>query len=402
MMAASSARRAVRLGYLVSHPVQYQAPLLRRLAQQTEVDFKVYFLSGMSTGQYFDTGFGRPIEWDVPLLDGYKHEFLSPSGENVEPSRLRNLAVEKVLARDRVEVLWQHGWGYFTNLRALWHARRLGIKTLMRGESNLLPRGTNRLKQNAKDAFLRWCFSRVDAFLCIGRLNREFYRHYGVADTRLFDVPYAVDNEFFHQRLAAARENRDSFRTSLGLDARRPVILFAGKLVAHKAPGDLLEAYKRLSHDGASEPEAYLVYVGDGVERQALEELARQTGWNSIRFIGFRNQTELPAFFDLCDVFVMPSRWEPWGLVVNEVMNAAKPIVISDGVGCAPDLVRNGVNGMVFPAGNVAALADSLRKIISSDELRKQMGRNSGEMISHWSFREDLAGILNAVERVMS
>src|ERR1051326_5500064 len=128
MMAASSARRAVRLGYLVSHPVQYQAPLLRRLAQQTEVDFKVYFLSGMSTGQYFDTGFGRPIEWDVPLLDGYKHEFLSPSGENVEPSRLRNLAVEKVLARDRVEVLWQHGWGYFTNLRASCRLSRRGTR----------------------------------------------------------------------------------------------------------------------------------------------------------------------------------------------------------------------------------------------------------------------------------
>ena len=102
---------AVRLGYLVSHPVQYQAPLLRLLAQEKEIDFKVYFLSGMSTGQYFDSGFGRPIEWDVPLLEGYQHEFLSPPGETAEPSRFRNLPIERLLARARAEFRWESAIG---------------------------------------------------------------------------------------------------------------------------------------------------------------------------------------------------------------------------------------------------------------------------------------------------
>ncbi len=396
----TAASRPVKLGYLVSHPVQYQAPLLRLLAQQKEIEFKAYFLSGMSTGQYYDSGFGKAIEWDVPLLDGYAHEFLTPPGEAVEPSRFRNLPVERALARDGVDVLWQHGWGYATNVRALWHSRKLGIKVLMRGESKLHPRTANPVKQSAKDAFLRWCFSRVDGFLCIGRLNREFYRHYGVQDSRLFDVPYAVDNGFFQQRLAQARSQREALRTSLGLAAGRPVILFAGKLIPHKGPWDLLEAYIRLARDGAA-PQPYLLFAGDGSERAGLEERARQTGWDSIKFLGFRNQTELPALFDLCDFFVMPSSFEPWGLVVNEIMNAGKPVVISDCSGCAPDLVKHDVNGLIFPAGDVAALSAALAKLASDAALRDRMGRMSAEIISRWSFREDVNGILNAVDRVM-
>ena len=395
-------RGRIRLGYLVSHPVQYQAPLLRLLARQNEIDLKVYFLSSMSSGQHFDRGFGRSIAWDVPLLEGYNHEFLSPPGEKVEPSRLRNLPIERLLARDRIDVLWQHGWGYSTHLRSLWCSRRMGIRVLVRGESNLLRGPANWVKQRARDAFLRWCFSRVDGFLCIGQLNREFYRHYGVPETRLFDVPYAVDNDFFQHQLARARQGREEFRRSLDLDPRRPVVLFAGKLVPHKGPWELLDAWMRLSPDGVSEPLPYLLYVGEGSERERLELRVRQKGWNSVRFLGFRNQTELPAFFDLADLFVMPSTFEPWGLVVNEVMNAARPIVVSDCAGCAPDLVRHGVNGLVFPSGDVAALAEHLRTLTTDAALRERMGRNSIELIRHWSFEEDLNGILNAVDRVMS
>lgn len=394
--------RRYRLGYLVSHPVQYQAPLLRLLAQRPEIDLKVYFLSNMSTGKHFDRQFGRDIEWDVPLLDGYAHEFLGAAGETVEPSRLHNVRIEDVLRRDRIEVLWQHGWGYATLLRALWRARTLGVKILMRGESTITQESGNPVKRVLKDRFLRWCFSRVSGFLCIGGLNREFYRSYGIAEDRLFDVPYAVDNAFFQARLAEASARRESFRASLSLAPERPILLFAGKLVEHKGVEDLWNAYVQLSPDGVSEPEAQLLFVGDGSERPRLEALARQRGWSGVQFLGFRNQTELPAFFDLCDVFVMPSRFEPWGLIVNEVMNAGKPIVCSDCVGCVPDLIKEGENGLLFRTGDAAHLAERLRTLISDPALRAQMGLRSRERIAKWSFQEDIDGILQAVSRVAS
>ena len=157
-------------------------------------------------------------------------------------------------------------------------------------------------------------------------------------------MPYAVDNEFFRTAAERARPHRERLRAELGLQPGRAVILFASKMQPHKRAADLLEAYARLSPDTAAEPAAYLVFAGDGEERARLERRARALKWDSIRFIGFRNQSELPALYDLCDVFVLPSEHEPWGLVVNEAMNAGKPVIVSDRVGAGPDLVEDGVN----------------------------------------------------------
>eukprot|EP00456_Euglypha_rotunda_P030485 TRINITY_DN23769_c0_g1_i1.p1 TRINITY_DN23769_c0_g1~~TRINITY_DN23769_c0_g1_i1.p1 ORF type:complete len:150 (-),score=19.95 TRINITY_DN23769_c0_g1_i1:71-520(-) len=147
--------RRYRLGYLVSHPVQYQAPLLRLLAQHPAIDLKVYFLSSMSTGKHFDRGFGREIQWDIPLVEGYQHEFLGGPGETAEPSHFHNVAIEEFIRRDGIEVLWIHGWGYATMLRALWKLRAQGVKILMRGESMLNQGGGRPVKRAMKDQFLR-------------------------------------------------------------------------------------------------------------------------------------------------------------------------------------------------------------------------------------------------------
>src|SRR5208282_179819 len=109
-----------------------------------------------------------------------------------------------------------------------------------------------------------------------------------------------------------------------------------------------------------------------------------------VHFLGFKNQGELPAFYDLCDVFVLPSHFEPWGLVVNEVMNAARPVIVSDRVGAAPDLVSDGVNGFIYPNGDVPALASKLRAVLDLPQIKREcMGRKSLERIGDFSFEAD-------------
>jgi glycosyltransferase involved in cell wall biosynthesis len=117
-----------------------------------------------------------------------------------------------------------------------------------------------------------------------------------------------------------------------------------------------------------------------------------------VRFLGFRNQTELPAFFDLCDVFVLVSKHEPWGLVVNEVMAAGRAVIVGDEVGCAPDLVKNGVNGFTVPAGDIDALVEALCVVTGSAERARRMGEESRRIIDTWSFSEDVAGLRRALE----
>src|SRR5262249_27029363 len=157
----------------------------------------------------------------------------------------------------------------------------------------------------------------------------------GITADRIGHMPYCVDNGYFRARAGGADKIR--LRTELGLNDGRPVILFASKLIARKHGDDLLHAYARLA-----DPKPHLLFVGDGEQRAGWTHLAQSHGLSAARFLGFRNQTELPAFYALADIFVLPSVDETWGLVVNEAMNAGCAIVVSDRVGSGADLVKNG------------------------------------------------------------
>lgn len=392
-----------RVACLVSHPIQYQAPLFRYLAARPGIDLTVFFLSDHSIHAYRDSGFGVNVKWDVPLLDGYRYEFLPRVGGWNELSFWRpwTFGLRARLRRGRFDSLWVHGYAHRGCLAGIAAAKSLNIPVLLRGESNLLSETDVALRLGVKRIAMPALLRTIDGALAIGRLNREYYLHYGIDASRIFPMPYAVDNEFFRTAAVRARPNREALRAKLGLKSQRPVILFASKMQPHKHAGDLLEAYAHLSPDNRAEPPAYLVFAGDGEERTALERRARELKCDSIRFAGFRNQSELPALYDLCDVFVLPSEHEPWGLVVNEAMNAGKPVIVSDRVGAGPDLVEDGVNGFVCPVGDVGALADRIRQLVESPERRSRMGARSIEHVARYGFEADREGILAALNSIV-
>ena len=401
------ANQRVRLAYLVSHPIQYQAPLLRRIAQEPDIDLTVFFGSDFSVRGYRDEGFGVGVKWDVPLLDGYKYEFLpklrdhgdvgiaSPLNYGIA-SRLRGRNGDSAF-----DVLWVHGYATVNAMHGMMAAKLLGIPVLLRAESWLRDRGRSSVKLAIKNIFFEGLKEMVDGILPIGTLNSEYWRHYFGDDVPQFLMPYAVDNAYFAQRAREAQAGRASLQAELELDPSRPVILFASKLQQRKHCNHLIEAYARLARIPGTEPNPYLVIVGDGEERAALERQAAATDFASIRFCGFRNQSELPRFFDLATVFVLPSRHEPWGLIVNEVMNAARPAIVSDDVGCAPDLIEDGVNGCIFPAGDVGALTNALRRVLEMPSASEAMGQRAFERIQSWSFEEDIRGLRRAVASIV-
>jgi glycosyltransferase involved in cell wall biosynthesis len=392
--------RKVRLAYLVSHPIQYQAPLLRLIAAQPDIDLTVFFQSDISVRRFHDPDFGVAIAWDTPLLEGYRHRFLPALGatDSITGFRPYSYGIGARLRRGGFDVLWVHGYTNWFNWVALLAARRAGIATLVRDEANAISAPRSRAKVRLKRAFFGALSAMCGGFLAIGSLNRDYYLANGVPNGRVFMVPYAVDNAFFSAAAAKASAERQEFRRGLGLAAGRPVILFASKFQRRKRPDDLLAAFIRLAAQ-APERKPYLLLVGDGEMRPALESTARPLG-DDVRILGFRNQSELPALFDLCDVFVLPSESEPWGLVVNEAMNAGRAVIVSDQVGCAPDLVRPGLNGEIFPVGDVTGLADALRRVVGSPDRISAMGRASADIIAGWGFEQDLAGLRQAMAAV--
>jgi glycosyltransferase involved in cell wall biosynthesis len=393
----------VRLAYLVTHPIQYQAPLLRRIAAEPGIDLTVFFCSDFSLKSYLDSGFGKIIAWDVPLIGGYRYEILPALGrrDRLSFSRPVNYGLAKRLTRANFEVLWVHGYNRWFHWLAMAWAKIQGLKVLVRDEATPLSGTRHKLKGLAKRIFFLILRNLCDGFLAIGTLNAEYYQSYGIAAKRIFLIPYAVDNVFFRDKAKAASREQEHLRHQLGLESGRPIILYASKLSEVKRGADLLEAYIQMSPDQVQEPAPYLLFIGEGDQRKSLEDRARAMKWSSIKFLGFKNQTELPRYYDLCDVLVLPSVLEPWGLVINEVMNAGRAVVVSDQVGCGPDLVKSGENGYVFKAGDIAGLRSALDNILSNQEKCRALGRKGLEIIEQWGIEEDVVGLKKALADVM-
>ena len=397
--------RRVRVAYLVSHPIQYQAPLLRRIAQEQDIDLTVFYGSDFSVRSYQDEGFGVAVKWDVPLLDGYQHEFLPTLRDNGTEGLLSPIShgLSRRLAGRNGEapydLLWVHGYATANQMYGILAANLQGIPVLIRSDSSLKdrPRGGARLL--AKKLFFAVLKRLVDGVLVTGTLNRDYWAHY-LPQTPLFLLPYAVDNAWFQWQIAAAGATRAALQQELQITPGRPVILFASKLQTRKHCDDLIAAYAALLPQLPAGQAPYLLIVGDGEERAALEQQVAALGLADVRFCGFRNQSELPRFFDLATVFVLPSRHEPWGLVVNEVMNAACPVIVTDDVGCQPDLITDGVEGCVYPVRDVPALTAALLRVLSDTKTAQVMGRQALHRINQWSFEEDIQGLREAISQL--
>jgi glycosyltransferase involved in cell wall biosynthesis len=385
----------MRIAYFLTHPIQYQVPMIRYLrAGGLEVEVVYQSLAGAE--KFFDPGFQRDITWDVPLLEGYPYQQL-PEGASFP--KLISACVE-ALDKSHAQAVWMHGWGSNLAKAVRLAARKRGLPVLLRGETHLRSLRGAALKRWVHKAVLSRAFRSIDHFLAIGSANRDFYLDYGVEEQRITVMPYAVDNAFFQERCLAAKPQREALRESLGLTAGSPVILYCGKLIPEKSPEVLLQALAEVSQANPGNPKASLLYVGDGIMRGHLEEQAKTLAPGQVHFLGFRNQTELPALYELCDLFVLPSIFEPWGLVVNEVMNAGKPVIVSDHVGCGPDLVTAGENGAIFPANDVSGLSKILEDLLKDPIRLEEAGARSLQKINQWGFTQCLTGMQSALQNV--
>lgn len=385
---------AVRLAHVVSHPIQYFAPLYRELARRPEVDLTVFFCSDLTAGAYHDPGFGCAVRWDTPLLEGYRWRML-PSARAAPVSdgfiARPNFDIVREVASGRYDALWVHGYMHATAWLGVAAARARGMTVLLRDEQTLLQRRPWR-RRALKEPLLRALFAQCSG-LYIGEENRRYFRRYGIPERRLFFAPYAVDNAFFQRRARQLARRRDALRRSFGITDDAPVVLFAGKFIEKKQPLRLIDAFARVRR---ARP-CWLLMAGDGPLRPAAEALAARLGVPGVRFAGFLNQTELPNAYASADLFVLPSSHnETWGLVVNEAMNFGLPVVVSDRVGCARDLVREGENGFVVPHDDTDALARAIDALVAHPELRARFGRKSRARIDAYSVERAADGIVEA------
>jgi glycosyltransferase involved in cell wall biosynthesis len=304
----------------------------------------------------------------------------------------------KHVRNERYDALWLHGHNFAAHHVAFAAAKSIGAPVLMRAETHLgLPSST--VKRLLRRPLMGAFYSACDGFLAIGSANKAYYRAMGVPDEKISLVPYSVDNARFMRMSRLTTAKRRLVRDKLGISQDRPAVLYASKFMQRKRPDDLIRAAQMLTAEGLAFD---LVMVGSGDMDAELRELVATGGPRRTVFPGFINQQELPSVFGACDIFVLPSENEPWGLIVNEAMCAGLPVVLSESIGCAPDLLREGENGYGFKAGDIDALTTSLRRILMDADLRNSMSIKSLDIIAGWSHQKCLEGIREQLAAISS
>lgn len=383
-----------RLAVLQSHPIQYFVPLYQRLAQDPAIDLTVYYCSQQGSQEYLDPGFGKRFSWDIPLLEGYRYLFLPNLRRSNQVGgffSLINPAIIGELRRQSYDSVLVSGYSTANDWLAFLAARLTRTPLFLIGDS-ILSTPRSLAVRVAKQIILRPLLHSAQVCLYVGVRNREFYENFGVIPEQLVFAPHSVDNDFFCQRAQLAGDEGDLFRQRFRIPADFPVIMSVGKLISKKQPLHLLHAFERLR----ARQKCALIFTGEGELRRMIERVCVERSIPDVYITGFLNQTEMPAAYAAADILVVASSQETWGLVVNEGMSCGLPIIVTDRVGCAGDLVHHDENGYIVPWNDVNALAEALEKLVVDPDRCKRFGCHSLEIIENYSLERTVNGIVQA------
>jgi glycosyltransferase involved in cell wall biosynthesis len=391
--------RRFRILILCSHPVQYMSPVLRRMAQHPQVDLRVGYCSLRGAKATYDAEFTSTVKWDVPLLEGYEWIEIPNEGSGAESFfGLCNFGVWNLIRKGQFDaVICLTGYIRASFWIAFFAARTVGSAFLFGTDANsLAARDSRSWKLFVKKFLWPRLYSLADQVVVPSTASYNLMRSLGIAEGRITLTPYSVDNDWWKEQ--SSRVDRAAVRRSWGVAPETSIILFCAKLQSWKRPLDLLRAFAL-----ATIPNSALVFAGEGPLRSSLETEAASLGiTDRVHFLGFVNQSELPSIYTASDLMVLPSEYEPFAVVVNEASCCGCPVIASDRVGAAQDLIAPVNPSFIFPCGNVGALAQLLKVFLANPAGFTEYGHAARRRMETWSIRENIAGTVEAIHRAVS
>lgn len=373
----------MRLAIVTTHPIQYNAPWFRLLAQQSDIEVKVFYTWEASENvAKYDPGFGKVIAWDIPLLEGYEYTFVRNIASDQGSHRYKgidNPTLNKEIDAWGAQAILVFGWAYKSHLGCIRHFKNK-IPVLFRGDSTLLDE-TGGIKQIIRRVLLRYVYSFIDYALYVGQNNKNYYLKHGINERQLVFVPHAIDNDRFAADENTFHEEAKRWKATIGIPENCFTILFAGKLEAKKNPEYLLKLAKRLK-----DPDFRFVIVGNGEQEPMLKKAAEND--NRIFFLDFQNQKKMPIIYRVGDVFVLPSKGpgETWGLAINEAMACGRPVITSTKTGGAIDMVAD--NGIILDPDDIDTAEKYIRHLKSDQSYYRQQSGNAKSKVSAYSYKK--------------
>lgn len=331
-----------KIAIISSHPIQYNAPFFELLAQHPKIDLLVFYTWGVKAlTNKFDPHFGRVIEWDIPLLRGYKYHFSKNISKNPGSDHFTGIITPNLIQEIEdfnPDAIWVWGWSFQSHLKVMRYFKGK-IPVWFRGDS-IIGETSNSFKTVARKWVLTWVYKHIDKAFYVGQRNKEYYLEFGLNKSQLIKAHHSIDNNRFSAPSVNDEVVLKNLKQELEIKENDFVILFAGKLEPRKNPSFLESLGKRIDQE-----EIKLVIVGNGpLETQLKLELDQS---KNVKFLDFQNQTQMPIIYRLANLYLLPSLSETWGLGMNEALACGIPVAASKHCGGAADLI-NQKNGFIF------------------------------------------------------
>jgi glycosyltransferase involved in cell wall biosynthesis len=382
---------------IATHPVQYQSPVFRAMANDPRLDIKVAYCSLLGAQKALDREFGVEVQWDVPLLDGYTWAELPNTARRPGLGHfwgLCNLRLWSMIRKGRFDAVVAYtGYAYASFWIALLAAKSSLTPFIFGTDATSLdPRSRQNWRVSVKKRLLPRVFRLASAVIVPSIAGADFIRHLNIPGERIFMTPFVVDNDWWIHKTALV--NRSAVRDKWGIPREALVAVFCAKLQDWKRPLDALTAFAR-----ANVPETYLIFAGEGPQRAMLEaEAQRLEAGHRVRFLGFVNQSALPEVYGGADLLVLPSEYDPCPAVVPEAMLCGCPAAISDQIRGRFDLVENGKTGFIFPCGNIEALAEIMKRAFSDGSCLTAMKLAARKRMDKWTVQDNVDAIVATLE----
>jgi glycosyltransferase involved in cell wall biosynthesis len=366
---------STRIAIVVSHPIQHFCPQYVSFSKNEEVGLKVFFASALGHKKYLDPNFKTEVSWGNLHLDKFEHTFLNgekilPSGKDLDAP---NLA--EALGGFKPDLIIIYGYFQKLQRRAHQWASTNGVKLAYISDSELRHR-RSRWKEMVKYFYIKRFFSKIDYFLSVGDANEEFYKYYGVSQSKIIRMNFPIDLIEYEKSFSEWRILRNKIREQYKIEKESHVLAVVGKLVQWKNQDHIIDAMKLLEEEGVY---LHLFVLGSGEMLEPWINKSTILKISKVHFTGFVDIAELPSYYAAVDIYVHPASTEPHSIAISEAIYMGCPVIISDRCGShgQSDDVQDGKNGYIFGFGNIRELATKIKSLINDVETRKKFGEYS-------------------------
>ncbi len=380
----------MRLLFITSHPVQYNAPLFSYLVKHSHYSIKVFYTLGANTNSIVDNGFGVKENWNIDLLCGYDYEFIENT--SFHPSSITYLGIKnpsliKNIKEYRPDGIIVYGWKHQSHFSVLnyFHGK---VPVIFRGDSTTLDDCSGfSLSSYFRFIFLQWVYRKVDYVLSPGSASDQYFLKSGLKQNQIIRTEHAINNERFMSMSETEENELLELKSSLSIKENQVVFLFAGKFIDKKNPLLLIEAFEQLKK---IKDNVLLLLVGNGILEKQIKERINRLPFqiaSAIILLPFQDQHQIKLLYRISNVYVLPSKGpqETWGLSVNEALACATPVIVSDKCGSSKDLVKHEANGLVFKSDNCQDLIQKM-EMMCNDDFRKRLAAKATDSLEKYTY----------------